>query len=220
MAATNDLPAAQDGDQEQPRKRSRFKVIMVVGSILLVLGALAGTTYWWLFLRPGAPGLDGLLGSETAVVEGSATAAQGNTATTNTGGSGSAKTAADTASSGSTGSATNTKKQNGGTTGANAVPRPVPLPELLVNLADPAGDTYLRIRMEVEVSAPEAAQELTNNTARIRDAIILLLSGKTAAELASAEGKLMLKNEVASRLNQILGAPRVTRIFFTDFVIQ
>ena len=32
--------------------------------------------------------------------------------------------------------------------------------------------------------------------------------------------KLLLKNEVADRLNQILGAPRVTRVYFTEFVIQ
>ena len=31
---------------------------------------------------------------------------------------------------------------------------------------------------------------------------------------------MLLKNEVAARLNQILGTPRVIRIYFTEFVVQ
>ena len=33
-------------------------------------------------------------------------------------------------------------------------------------------------------------------------------------------GKVLLKGEVAARLNQILGAQRVIRVYFTDFVVQ
>lgn len=104
------------------------------------------------------------------------------------------------------------------------IPRPVTsvvsLPTVMVNLADAAGDRYLKVGMEVEVSAPEAIQEIQSQSARIRDSLIILLSSKTYADLASAEGKMQLKNEVASRLNQILGTPRVVRIYFTDFVVQ
>lgn len=107
---------------------------------------------------------------------------------------------------------------------ATDIPRPtttiVPLPSVMVNLADAAGNRYLKLSMEVEVSAPEAVQEIQSQQARIRDAIIILLSSKTFTELSTAEGKMQLKNEVASRLNQILGTPRVVRIYFTDFVVQ
>ena len=34
------------------------------------------------------------------------------------------------------------------------------------------------------------------------------------------EGKVLLKAEVASRLNQILGGPYVVRVYFTEFVVQ
>lgn len=107
---------------------------------------------------------------------------------------------------------------------ATDIPRPtttiVPLPSVMVNLADAAGNRYLKLSMEVEVSAPEAVQEIQSQQARIRDAIIILLSSKSFTELSTAEGKMQLKNEVASRLNQILGTPRVVRIYFTDFVVQ
>ena len=48
----------------------------------------------------------------------------------------------------------------------------------------------------------------------------MLLAGKTYNEIASPDGKLMLKAEVANRLNQILGAQRIIRIYFTDFYVK
>lgn len=96
----------------------------------------------------------------------------------------------------------------------------VALPTVTVNLTDPSGTRYLRVGMEVEVSSPDAIADIQNQNARIRDAIIILLSSKTYAELATADGKIQVKNEVASRLNQILGSPKVVRIYFTEFVVQ
>lgn len=107
---------------------------------------------------------------------------------------------------------------------ATDIPRPVinnvALPTVTVNLADAAGDRYLKVGMDVEVSSPDAARDIQAQSAKIRDAIIILLSSKTYAELSSTEGKMQLKNEVAARLNQILGTPRVVRVYFTDFVVQ
>lgn len=96
----------------------------------------------------------------------------------------------------------------------------VSLPTVTVNLLD--GDTlkYLKIGMDVELSTEAAKQEIEANSARIRDSIIILLSSKTYAELVTSEGKMQLKNEVTVRLNQILGIPRVVRVYFTEFVIQ
>lgn len=196
------LPPGADG--LPPRKRSRVKLYMMLGSLLLVLGTAGGAGYWLFFKQADVSVADfvgGLFGgtSEEAPADG----------TSGGGGEGS-------------------KAQSGGSsseapkpaTSGKSVPRPVPLPDLTVNLADPGGMRYLKIGMDVELTVPEAAQELTSQNARVRDAIILLLSSKTVAELSTAEGKVLLKNEVAARLNQILGAPRVVRIFFTNFVFQ
>ncbi len=96
----------------------------------------------------------------------------------------------------------------------------VPLPTFTVNLSDAATTRYLKAGMEIEVSSPDAAQEIQNQMVKIRDAIIILLSSKTYADLSTPEGKAQLKNEVASRINQILGTPRVVRVYFTEFVVQ
>lgn len=60
----------------------------------------------------------------------------------------------------------------------------VSLPTFTVNLADPLGRRYIRLTLEVEVNSEDAAAELTNSTAKVRDAINLLLSSKSYADLA------------------------------------
>ena len=54
----------------------------------------------------------------------------------------------------------------------------------------------------------------------MRDAIIMLLAGKSYRDVATPDGKVLLKGEVAARLNQILGAQRIIRVYFTDFVVE
>lgn len=94
------------------------------------------------------------------------------------------------------------------------------LDSFLVNLADPLGKRYIKVTFEVEMVNPEIEAELGSQKAKIRDSIILLLSSKSYADLAPAESKLALKTEVANRLNQILGGPKIARVFLTDMVIQ
>lgn len=94
------------------------------------------------------------------------------------------------------------------------------LDSFLVNLADPLGKRYIKVTFEVEIVDPAVAEELVRQKPKIRDSIITLLSSKTYADLAPAESKLELKNEIVSRLNQILGGPKITRVFFTEMVIQ
>lgn len=96
----------------------------------------------------------------------------------------------------------------------------VTLEPFLVNLADPLGKRYIKVTFEVEIVNPQVAEELTRQKPKVRDSIIMLLSSKSYADLAPAESKITLKTEVANRLNQVLGGPKVTRVFLTDMVIQ
>lgn len=208
-----ELPKGQAEPEKPPKKRSRFKVIMLGVGLLLLLAGGGGAGYWWLYLRPDATGLAGLLSAFDSEGEESPAADAGGTP---------AKADAGRAASAPT---TQRAAENATAKGAPApaprsVQKPVPLPEFTVNLADAPGNRYLKIGMEVEFNTPDAGKTIQNETARVRDAIILLLSGKTVRELSSPDGKVMLKNEVAGRLNQILGAAQVVRVYFTDFVIQ
>lgn len=116
---------------------------------------------------------------------------------------------------------------DGGGEGGEATPEEdigptemVTLPTFLVNLADPLGRRYLKLTVDVEVAGTEAVDELNQNQAKVRDAIILLLSSKTYNDLNSLEAKILLKKEIVERLNLVLGGPKVVRVYFTEMVIQ
>ncbi len=100
------------------------------------------------------------------------------------------------------------------------VPEIVTLDPFVVNLADPLGRRFLRMTLDVEVLNRAAIADVQRNNSRIRDAVILLLAGKSFTDLASMEGKITLKNQIVERLNQIVGGGRVTNVYFTEFVVQ
>lgn len=96
----------------------------------------------------------------------------------------------------------------------------VPLPIFLVNLSDPLGRRYLKLGVEVQVRDEKVSAELSANEARIKDAMLLLLSSKTYDSLSSLKSKIELKAQIVERLNQVLGKGSVQKVFITEMVIQ
>ncbi len=68
----------------------------------------------------------------------------------------------------------------------------------------------------------EAIQnEMNQYKPAIRDAVITNLSSKTSAELATAAGKELAKEQISNDINSILGGEReVLRVSFGQFIIQ
>ena len=203
MAKDKKKALPEGDDAVAPRKKSRKKIIIILVAFLLMLTGVGVGGYWWFFLR--APGALPEGGEAAEVVEEAAKDGKSSAA------------------------AKDAKKAQGAESGSAIIERPanlprsqglvVPLPPITVNLYDAGGRRYLKLGMEVEVNK-DVSSALKANEARIRDAVIMLLAGKRYDEVASPDGKIMLKAEVANRLNQILGGQRVIRIYFTDFVVQ
>ena len=184
------LPAVPTEAAAVPKKSNKLKkVVIFLAILLIILSAGGGGAYWWLFLRVPPPP-----------------------------GSGAPAPATQSESAAQQGRDSSPRVER-----VSELPRSsgkvLPLPQLVVNLADPAGRRLLKLGMEVEANA-DIAKELQANNAKIRDAVITLLAGKSFAEVQSPEGKVLLRAEVAARLNQILGAPRVVRVYFTEFVVD
>jgi flagellar FliL protein len=91
---------------------------------------------------------------------------------------------------------------------------------LIVNLADQGGKRYLRITMELELSAPEVMEEINNRMPQLRDAILMVLPSKQYSDIGSTEGKIALRDELIAKINGILKKGTVTNIYFTEFVVQ
>lgn len=125
----------------------------------------------------------------------------------------------------------------------------VDLGDFILNLCDEAQKKYLKVNVAIEVSqkdtdfpteeeaskggghghgaaAPadpmEAIQkEMNQYKPAIRDAVITNLSSKTSAELSSAAGKELAKEQITNDINSILGGEReVLRVSFGQFIIQ
>lgn len=99
----------------------------------------------------------------------------------------------------------------------------VPYSEFLINLKPTAKNdkSFLRIAFTFSVAGEENATYLTDNEAKIRDAIIALLRQKTAETIfAEAEGALIIKEEIKAQMNQLVGNDSVKEVFVTDMVMQ
>jgi flagellar FliL protein len=74
--------------------------------------------------------------------------------------------------------------------------------------------------MQFEVADPLIIAELDLVKPRVRDSILDLLSSKTLADLADAPGKQRLREEIILRVNNAISRGRITKVYFTEFVIQ
>lgn len=97
-----------------------------------------------------------------------------------------------------------------------------PLDSFIVNLMDKSGSgkRYLKVGMILEIGNQEQGIVVEKYKPQIRDTILLLLSSQSFREINTMEGKLELKRALLSRINQILGEVIVTRLYFTEFVVQ
>jgi len=97
-----------------------------------------------------------------------------------------------------------------------------PLDSFIVNLMDKSGSgkRYLKVGMILEIGNQEQGMVVSKYKPQIRDTILLLLSSRSFREINTMEGKLELKRALLSRINNILGEVIVTRLYFTEFVVQ
>ncbi|SCM73394.1 flagellar basal body-associated FliL family protein [Desulfovibrio sp. 86] len=215
-AKEKEAPALPEGTVESPKKKSRVKRIVIILAILLMTLSGAGIGgYWWLYLRTPSSS-SGAPASDAAGAPAVAGQPAGSSQAGGQGGQGGLSAQGQSGGQGAAGGDGRIERQSDLPRSGGMV---LPLPSITVNLSDPTGRRYLKMGMEVEVNADVSAALQANN-ARIRDAIIMLLAGKNYADISTPDGKVLLKAEVAARLNQILGAQRVIRVYFTDFVVE
>jgi flagellar FliL protein len=99
----------------------------------------------------------------------------------------------------------------------------VPQEEFLVNLksSDDNLDDFLKIEMSVETTDKEKEAILTEKSAIVRDAIISVLRNKSTDTIfEEAEGVLVIKQEIISKINQSLGSDVASELYITNIVMQ
>lgn len=90
----------------------------------------------------------------------------------------------------------------------------------IVNLIGHEGKRYLKTTIELEVDNDDIKNHLAQRKPQLRDAILLILTSKSFEDILRPEGKLRLKNELISRINQSLPDAGIRSLYFTEFVVQ
>jgi flagellar FliL protein len=123
------------------------------------------------------------------------------------------------------------------------------LGEFILNLSDPSAKRYLKVNVALELSRSDSDPDLSAKPQKsgghgghgaaaedplaaiekemnqykpaIRDAIISILSSKSAEELSSLAGKDLAKEQIKDAINPIFAGEReVIRVSFGAFIIQ
>jgi flagellar protein FliL len=109
------------------------------------------------------------------------------------------------------------KHEPGGATQVKAI---YPFEPFIVNIYDGPNLRYLKVKLEFEIAGPEAKAEIDPFQAPMRDAILVLLSSKHMEEITVTEGKNKLRSEVMATIGKIVPPGKISRVYFTDFVVQ
>lgn len=108
--------------------------------------------------------------------------------------------------------------KHGGTAGGKTA---VPLSaKVLVNVSGTSGTRYLLAQLTLVGTHAELKNSVEKSDAQLRDVASSVLSTKTIADLDKPGSRNLIRTELISAFNGVLGEGRVKEIYFTDFAIQ
>lgn len=97
-------------------------------------------------------------------------------------------------------------------------------PPFVVNLADPGGDRYLQVEVQLMGRSKGIEASLTTHMPVIRNRLLLLFSQQTVDGVRTREAKEALQEqalkEVQAVLNEATGSTGIEALYFTSFVTQ
>ena len=99
----------------------------------------------------------------------------------------------------------------------------VPFETFLVNLADPGGNRFLKVTLQLVVESEAEAKLIEENPALMghaRSTILELLTEQHAPALITPEGKQQLKDAIKTQVSKVLAKQKVVDVLFSEFVVQ
>lgn len=98
----------------------------------------------------------------------------------------------------------------------------VPVPELVLNLADPDDLHYVRVGVAVILAEGASAEKFEPRSPIVSDIVVDTISDMTLEELRAPGAKEAVKEELTERVREEFNEdrPTVARVIFTSFVMQ
>jgi flagellar FliL protein len=94
------------------------------------------------------------------------------------------------------------------------------LDTFIVNLADEGGHRYLRVTMDLELVAGLSPDDIKGRLPQIRDSVLMILPTKRFQDISTAQGKVVLRDELMDKLNALFSRRVIGNIYFSEFVVQ
>lgn len=91
---------------------------------------------------------------------------------------------------------------------------------IVVNLAQDSDHRFAKVTVTLELENSKDADLLRNSEANIYDALIRVLGRTRAQNVASDEGKELVKEQIKTDINEALAKEVVSRVFLTEFLVQ
>jgi flagellar FliL protein len=97
----------------------------------------------------------------------------------------------------------------------------IPLEQFTVNLSTPGAVTpkFIRVNVALEVADEAAEQEVNGKMPQVRNTIIDLFNSKRPGDMATAEGRDYLKEEIRNAINGFMSTGKIKGVFFTNFAL-
>lgn len=92
--------------------------------------------------------------------------------------------------------------------------------KVLVNVSGTAGTRYLLANLMLVGTSAELKEAVEKNDAQLRDVAGSVLATKTIADLDKPGARNLIRTELITAFNGVLGEGRIKEIFFTEFAIQ
>jgi flagellar FliL protein len=96
----------------------------------------------------------------------------------------------------------------------------VTMTKLLVNVSGTMGSRYLLASLTMSGGGSDLKAKVEKNEAKLRDTACTILATKTISDLEKPGARNLVRSELLTGFNNILGANAVQEIYITEFAIQ
>jgi len=95
------------------------------------------------------------------------------------------------------------------------------LGDMVVNLAGDSGNHFLKLTITIEYPQDKKTEEEIHAKKHIiTETVLLTLRSKTIDQVRPPEAVDRLKNELVTAVNERLGGKVISRIYFTEYIVQ
>ena len=110
------------------------------------------------------------------------------------------------------------RSESGGKSGSRK--ELMPMNKLLVNVSGTMGARYLLVSLSISGASADFKTKIQESEPQLRDMACSALASKTLADLEKPGARNLIRTELISGFNRILGSAVVQEIYLTEFAIQ